>query len=108
MSLESSKLTVRGSGADVWVRAELKNVLDASILPEREAASHLRVTESQGLPAAGPIHSLFTDASAVHPTCAGLWLEFGVFMGGTRSDTELHSQGLSAQPDQPCAQTLST
>ena len=44
---------------------ELKTVLDQRMLPERA------------------IHYLFSDASPFHPTCAGDWMEFGVFHGDT-------------------------
>ena len=44
---------------------ELKTVLDQRMLPERA------------------INYLFSDASPFHPTCAGDWMEFGVFHGDT-------------------------
>ena len=46
---------------------EVKESLDAHMLPERA------------------IFHLFSDAAEFHPTCSGLWMEFGVFPGAAKS-----------------------
>lgn len=51
---------------------EIKNALEQHHLPLRT------------------IEYLFSDASPIHPTCTGQWMEFGVFKGDTSNFAARH------------------